>query len=136
MARHKPLTAKTFGLRGPSLLPRHTPCDSAQAQEEFEQARSQTLAEATRVREAARDEAAAMTAEARRQVEELSRQRDAISAQLQSLRDTVAAAVGPLSAPPGPPARLPYAFSLAAGSIPSSRTCLHVSFSTARSRAS
>lgn len=36
-----------------------------------------------------------MTAEARRQVQELSRQRDAISSQLQSLRDTVAAAVGP-----------------------------------------
>ena len=37
-----------------------------------------------------------MTAEARRQVEELSRQRDAIAAQLESLRDTVSAAMGPL----------------------------------------
>ena len=44
-------------------------------------------------------EAAAMTNEARRQVEELSRQRDAIAAQLQSLRDTLSGAVGPLSAP-------------------------------------
>jgi hypothetical protein len=37
-----------------------------------------------------------MTAEARRQVEELSRQRDGIAAQLQSLRDTLSGAVGPL----------------------------------------
>jgi hypothetical protein len=43
-----------------------------------------------------------MTAEARRQVEELSAQRDAIAGQLQALRDAVSAAVGPLGGSPVP----------------------------------
>jgi DivIVA domain-containing protein len=50
-----------------------------------------------RMHEAGQREAAAMTAEARRQVEELSRQRDAIAAQLQQLRDTLSGAVAPLA---------------------------------------
>jgi hypothetical protein len=43
-----------------------------------------------------------MTAEARRQVEQLSHQRDAIAAQLQQLRDAVSAAVGALPSAPLP----------------------------------
>ena len=41
-----------------------------------------------------------MTTEARRQVQDLSDQRDAIAAQMQSLRDAVAAAMGPLGEAP------------------------------------
>src|SRR4051812_25505142 len=63
--------------------------------------RQQAQEELRRLHEAGQLEAAAMTTEARRQVEDLSRQRDAIAAQLQGLRDTLAGAVGPLS-PPAP----------------------------------
>jgi hypothetical protein len=42
-------------------------------------------------------DAAKITADARRQVEELARQRDAITAQLQQLRDAVSAMVTPMS---------------------------------------
>ena len=41
-------------------------------------------------------DAAKITTDARRQVEELARQRDAITAQLQQLRDAVSAMVSPL----------------------------------------
>ncbi|MCU1589957.1 MAG: hypothetical protein JWP11_1213 [Frankiales bacterium] len=71
----------------------------ARAEEEAVAGRQHAQEELRRMHEAGQLEAAAMTAEARRQVEELSRQRDAIAAQLQSLRDTLSGAVGPLSAP-------------------------------------
>ena len=51
--------------------------------------------------DAGRQEAAAMTAEARRQVEDLSKQRDAIAAQLQRLHETLAG-LGPLAPAPAP----------------------------------
>jgi DivIVA domain-containing protein len=72
-----------------------------EAEEEAQATRQQAQEELRRMHEAGQLEAAAMTAEARRQVEDLSRQRDAIAAQLQSLRDTLAGAVGPLSTPVG-----------------------------------
>ncbi|MDX6197311.1 MAG: hypothetical protein QOJ79_462 [Actinomycetota bacterium] len=71
----------------------------AQAEEEAVATRQAAQEELRRMHEAGQLEAASMTSEARRQVEDLSRQRDAIAAQLQSLRDTLAGAVGPLSAP-------------------------------------
>jgi DivIVA domain-containing protein len=71
----------------------------AQAEQDAVATRQQAQEELRRMHEAGQLEAASMTAEARRQVEELSRQRDAIAAQLQSLRDTLSGAVGPLSAP-------------------------------------
>jgi DivIVA domain-containing protein len=67
------------------------------AETEAEATRQQAQEELRRMHEAGQLEAASMTSEARRQVEDLSRQRDAIAAQLQSLRDTLAGAVGPLS---------------------------------------
>jgi DivIVA domain-containing protein len=73
----------------------------ARADEEAAGTRQQAQEDLRRMHEAGQLEAASMTAEARRQVEELSRQRDAIAAQLQSLRDTLAGAVGPLSTPVG-----------------------------------
>jgi DivIVA domain-containing protein len=69
----------------------------ARAEQEAVATRQQAQEELRRMHEAGQLEAAAMTSEARRQVEDLSRQRDAIAAQLQSLRDTLAGAVGPLS---------------------------------------
>lgn len=78
----------------------HAQRDAEQTlREAEEQARLTTATiddEVRQIREAGQQEASAMTAEARRQVEELSRQRDAIAAQLQSLRDTLSGAVGPL----------------------------------------
>ncbi len=71
----------------------------ARAEEGATGIRQQAQEELRRMHEAGQLEAASMTTEARRQVEELSRQRDAIAAQLQSLRDTLSGAVGPLSAP-------------------------------------
>jgi DivIVA domain-containing protein len=71
----------------------------AAAAEEADAMRLRAQEELRQLHETGQLEAAAMTAEARRQVEELSRQRDAIAAQLQSLRDTLSGAVGPLSAP-------------------------------------
>jgi DivIVA domain-containing protein len=71
----------------------------ARAEEEAVSTRQHAQEELRRMHEAGQLEAAAMTTEARRQVEELSRQRDGIAAQLQSLRDTLSGAVGPLSAP-------------------------------------
>jgi DivIVA domain-containing protein len=71
----------------------------AAAEDEAVSIRQQAQEELRRMHEAGQLEAASMTTEARRQVEELSRQRDAIAAQLQSLRDTLSGAVGPLSAP-------------------------------------
>lgn len=70
-----------------------------QAHQEAESTRAQGAEDLRRMHEAGQLEAAAMTAEARRQVEDLSRQRDTIAAQLQSLRDTLSGAVGPLAAP-------------------------------------
>jgi DivIVA domain-containing protein len=67
------------------------------AEEEAAATRQQAQEDLRRMHEAGQLEAASMTSEARRQVEDLSRQRDAIAAQLQSLRDTLAGAVGPLS---------------------------------------
>ena len=75
----------------------------ARAEEEAVATRQQAQEELRRLHEAGQLEAAAMTTEARRQVEDLSRQRDAIAAQLQSLRDTLAGAVGPLSTPANQP---------------------------------
>lgn len=72
------------------------------AEDEAAGMRAQAQEELRRMHEAGQLEAAAMTTEARRQVEDLSRQRDAIAAQLQSLRDTLSGAVGPLSAPVDP----------------------------------
>jgi DivIVA domain-containing protein len=69
------------------------------AEQDAAESRQQAQEELRRMHEAGQLEAASMTAEARRQVEDLSRQRDAIAAQLQSLRDTLSGAVGPLSAP-------------------------------------
>jgi DivIVA domain-containing protein len=85
---------------------------TAQAQRDADAIRTIAAEEADAMRQRAQEdlrqlhetgqlEAAAMTTEARRQVEELSRQRDAIAGQLQSLRDTLSGAVGPLSAPIG-----------------------------------
>jgi DivIVA domain-containing protein len=74
------------------------------AEDEAAAMRAQAQDELRRMHEAGQLEAASMTAEARRQVEDLSRQRDAIAAQLQSLRDTLSGAVGPLSAPVDPDA--------------------------------
>jgi DivIVA domain-containing protein len=71
----------------------------AAAEQQAEGMRQQAHEELRQMHETGQLEAAAMTNEARRQVEELSRQRDAIAAQLQSLRDTLSGAVGPLSAP-------------------------------------
>ena len=71
------------------------------AEQEAAATRQQAQEELRRMHEAGQLEAAAMTSEARRQVEDLSRQRDAIAAQLQSLRDTLAGAVGPLSTSAG-----------------------------------
>lgn len=71
----------------------------AKAEDDAAATRQQAQEELRQLHEAGQLEAAAMTAEARRQVEDLSRQRDAIAAQLQSLRDTLAGAVGPLSTP-------------------------------------
>jgi DivIVA domain-containing protein len=75
----------------------------ARAAEHAEAVRRQAEDDVRLLHEEGRQEAAAMTAEARRQVEDLSRQRDAIAAQLQNLRDTLSGAVGPLSAPPDDP---------------------------------
>ena len=74
----------------------------ARAEEDATATRQQAQEELRRMHEAGQLEAASMTAEARRQVEDLSRQRDAIAAQLQSLRDTLSGAVGPLSAAVAP----------------------------------
>ncbi|MBK5307183.1 MAG: DivIVA domain-containing protein [Frankiaceae bacterium] len=71
----------------------------ARAEDDAVSTRQQAQEELRRMHEAGQLEAAAMTSEARRQVEELSRQRDGIAAQLQSLRDTLSGAVAPLSAP-------------------------------------
>lgn len=71
----------------------------SRAADDADSTRQQAQEELRRLHEAGQLEAAAMTTEARRQVEELSRQRDAIAAQLQSLRDTLSGAVAPLSAP-------------------------------------
>lgn len=73
----------------------------AKAEEHAAATRQQAQEELRSMHEAGQLEAAAMTAEARRQVEDLSRQRDAIAAQLQSLRDTLTGAVGPLSTAAG-----------------------------------
>jgi len=70
-----------------------------QAEQEAAEVQARAQDELRTLHEAGQLEAAAMTAEARRQVEDLSRQRDAIAAQLQSLRDTLSGAVGPLSTP-------------------------------------
>jgi len=70
-----------------------------QANGEAEAVRASADEDSRRVHEASQAEAAQMTSEARRQVGELSRQRDGIAQQLQSLRDAVQAAVGPLTAP-------------------------------------
>jgi DivIVA domain-containing protein len=71
----------------------------ARAEEDAAATRQKAQEELRQLHEAGQLEAASMTSEARRQVEDLSRQRDAIAAQLQSLRDTLSGAVGPLSAP-------------------------------------
>jgi DivIVA domain-containing protein len=65
----------------------------ARGEEEAAELRRQAQEDLRRMHESGQLEAAAMTAEARRQVEDLSRQRDAIAAQLQSLRDTLAGAL-------------------------------------------
>jgi DivIVA domain-containing protein len=77
----------------------HAESIRARAEEEAVAIRQEAQEELRRLHESGQLEAAAMTTEARRQVEDLSRQRDAIAAQLQSLRDTLAGAVGPLSTP-------------------------------------
>jgi cell division septum initiation protein DivIVA len=69
-----------------------------QAQAHAQQERAQAEQDVRAIHEGARDEAARMTHEARRQVRELSAQRDAIAGQLQSLRDTLSGAFGPLAA--------------------------------------
>jgi DivIVA domain-containing protein len=66
----------------------------ARAEDEAAEVRRQAQEDLRRMHESGQLEAAAMTAEARRQVEDLSRQRDAIAAQLQSLRDTLSGALG------------------------------------------
>lgn len=53
--------------------------------------------------EQARKSASEITADAEKQVRALQRQKDAIAAQLQQLRDAVSAAVGPLAGETGPP---------------------------------
>ncbi|MEO6204295.1 MAG: DivIVA domain-containing protein [Mycobacteriales bacterium] len=68
----------------------------AQAKQQASASTATMDEEMRQIREEGQREASAMTAEARRQVAELSRQRDAIAAQLQSLRDTLSGAVGPL----------------------------------------
>jgi DivIVA domain-containing protein len=65
----------------------------ARAEEDAAETRRQAQEDLRRLHESGQLEAAAMTAEARRQVEDLSRQRDAIAAQLQNLRDTLSGAL-------------------------------------------
>ena len=68
----------------------------AAAQRDAETTTDQAREDVQQLHERARGEAAAMTAAARREVEDKARQRDAISAQMQALRDAVAAAAAPL----------------------------------------
>lgn len=76
---------------------------TAQAQQQAEHHRAEADEDVRRRHDAGRAEAAAMTSEARRQVEDLSRHRDQIARQLAGVQEAVGAALGVVSAPEGDP---------------------------------
>ena len=67
-----------------------------QARAQADAQRAQAEQDVSLVHEQGRARATEREEEARRKVEDLARQRDTIAAQLQSLRETLSAAVGPL----------------------------------------
>lgn len=84
-----------------STARREAAAQRQEAQREAEEMTSQARQDVQLLHDTARKEVAAAKAQARRELEDLARQRDTIAAQLQTLRDTVSAAVAPLSGQQG-----------------------------------